>query len=154
MYDCKTGTGILAAFVIGKRDKNGDSAHFFLAWGRKSYMTPRQAEKAAKSWLEKKYNQPFDQNVEIKIGPNKWRFDLVSKDKKIVAEVKSRQAASPTEQQFITIFKRGFIFDCLKLERIRARKKYFFLAADKELFDRFKEKAKGLISQKVEFHRL
>lgn len=120
-------------------------------------MKPKEAEDKAQRWLEKKYGNKTFAKKNLAIGRTEWEFDLVSDDasegSRIVAEVKTRKAET-TEQQFITVFKRGFIFDCLKLEKVKARKKYFFLATSRDVYNKFIKKAEGLICDDVEFIRL
>lgn len=108
------------------------------------------AEESVKSKLEKEFGQDFIKK-KLPIGQKSWEFDLVSEDGKVVAQVKSCQKkyGQLTDTQIQTRFKRGYAFDCLLLDRVKADRKYFFLVADKELFDHFKDWSKGLFSPDI-----
>lgn len=111
---------------------------------------PKEAEKWVREKLRKKHGIPFDTNVPMQIGGKRWYFDLVSQDTKIIAEVKTCQKRYKdlTPAQKDTRFRRGYVFDCLKLEKARANKRYFFLFADNDLFNDFNKWCSGLINKK------
>lgn len=111
----------------------------------------REAEKIAARELEKEFKQKFLPR-KIKAGNLTPRVDLVSEDGKIISQVKScrKKFEELTNPQIETRFKRDYFFDCYLLGKISAKKRIFFLAADKSLFDEFEKKFKGLISKRVD----
>ena len=115
-------------------------------------MLPQEAERYAKRKLERIYKQEFIKE-KILIGDIKREFDLVSNVSRVVAQVKTCQKKFEdlTEAQIATRFKRGYMFDCLLLEKApsRFKERIFFLAADKKVFRKFKEWSKGLVSLNV-----
>lgn len=109
----------------------------------------KEAERLVKTKLEKEFKQEFDKQ-DMKIVRKNWEFDIVSKDKKVVAQVKlcQKKLKDLSNPQLMTRFKRGYLFDCFLLEKVKAQIKIFFLVADKELFERFKDWSDGLINVK------
>lgn len=106
----------------------------------------RMAESVAKERLEAEYGQRFTP-TSIALGSKSRRFDFVSDDRAIVAQVKScsKKLEKLSRPQIDTRFQRDYIFDCLLLTRVQARRRLFFLAADRALFDKFVEWAEGLV---------
>ncbi len=112
----------------------------------------KSAEYGVKARLEKEFKKEFTK-LKMPIGEKMWEFDLVSKDKHVVVQVKSCQKMLKelSHSQLMTRFKRGYIFDCLLLEKARAHSRLFYLVADRELFNKFKTWSDGLVdSSKVE----
>jgi len=94
----------------------------------------KEAERLVKTKLEKEFKREFDKQ-DMKIVRKNWEFDLVSKDKKVVAQVKlcQKKLKDLSNPQLMTRFKRGYLFDCFLLEKVKAQTKIFFLVA----FSRF-----------------
>ena len=106
----------------------------------------RWAEDVAKEQLEVEFQERFT-TKRIPVGSRKRSFDLVSDQGAIVAQVKScsKKLEELTPPQLVTRFQRGYIFDCLLLTRVHAKRRRFFLASDRPLFDKFVEWAEGLV---------
>lgn len=117
-------------------------------------ISGRKAEELAKRELEKEFGQRFFRG-RIRVGSRNWEFDLISEDRKIVAQVKScrKRYSELTPPQLETRFKRDYAFDCVLLEKVKAERKIFYLFADKDLFEEFCEWIKGLFPEvELRFH--
>jgi hypothetical protein len=101
--------------------------------------------------LKPNFFQPFEKR-NIVIGAIARSFDWVSQDGTIAAQVKScsKSFNQLTRAQLDTRFQRDYLFDCLLLEKTPVRRRIFFLAGDKKLFNEFKDWSKGLISTNIE----
>lgn len=110
-----------------------------------------KAEQIVKLRLESEFLQPFEKR-NIIIGVMARSFDWVSRDGTVAAQVKScsKSFNQLTRAQLETRFQRDYLFDCLLLEKAPVRRRIFFLAGDKRLFDEFRNWCKGLISKEVE----
>jgi hypothetical protein len=117
-----------------------------------TYERGRDAENAAKKWLQNKFNTSFSRR-NLQVGsksngkPAIHNFDLVSQDNQIVAEVKSHQLTKGGN------IPSGKISDtyqaCFMLEKVSAKKKLLILTDCKfyEIFTRYSE---GKISKEIE----
>ena len=100
---------------------------------RKKCISWQKAEEIARRRLKREFKQEFTKK-EIVIGNTARSFDLVSDNGKIIAQVKScqKKRRNLTDAQIATRFKRGYVFDCLLLDRVNAQEKIFFLASDED----------------------
>jgi hypothetical protein len=84
---------------------------------------PKKAEEDARSILQWEFRQKFSSN---KLKGRK--FDLVSQDRKIVAQVKSSQKKFEELKEYRsrieTRFER-YLIDCVLLEKVKARNRIF-----------------------------
>lgn len=110
-----------------------------------------KAECVAKSKLESEFLQPFEKG-HLVIGATRRSFDWVSRDGTIAAQVKScsKSLDQLTRAQLETRFQRDYLFDCILLEKASVRRRIFFFAGDKRLFESFRNWCQGLISAQVE----
>ena len=106
----------------------------------------QKAEKVVQRLLVAEFKEGFTKK-DIPIGSKPRSFDFVSDSGAIIAQVKScsKRFAELTRPQLDTRFQRDYIFDCLLLSRTEAKRKLFFLAADRQLFDEFTSWAEGLV---------
>lgn len=117
-----------------------------------------EAEKKVGVILKNKFKQSFNEKSLI-IGRRsngdeiRHRFDLVSEDEKIVAEVKSSKLGNEKTRKagYSTTRKWRLLGDCFYLEKCDAKKKILALT-DRELFEQFSKEMDGLLpSIDIEF---
>jgi hypothetical protein len=116
-----------------------------------SQVSWQKAEQLVREKLGQEFNLTFKKGKK-RIGEHEYEFDAVSEGGEIVAQVKTcrKKFEELTPAQLETRFKRDYMFDCLLLEKVKARRKFFYLVADEKLFHWFKEKSKDLIPEDVE----
>jgi hypothetical protein len=117
-----------------------------------TYERGRDAENAAKKWLQNKFNISFSRrNLQVGLKSNGkpalHNFDLVSEDNQIVAEVKSHQL---TKGENIPSGKVSDTYQaCFMLEKVTTKKKLLILS-DPKFFEIFKRYSEGKISKEIE----
>lgn len=117
-----------------------------------SYGRGRNAEEAAKKWLQNEFNTSFSRrNLQVGSKSNgklaMHNFDLVSQNNQIVGEVKSHQL---TKSGNIPSGKISDTYQaCFMLEKVSAKKKLLILT-DLRFHEIFKRYSEGKISKEIE----
>jgi hypothetical protein len=109
-------------------------------------MKPYEIEKAVRERLGEMYGTRFRRGKLI-IGnrsrgePQIHEFDLISENRSVIGEVKSGRC-STTNYSLALV-------DCFYLSKVKARVK-LMVFTDRELYDYFRDKSRGLISVDVQ----
>jgi hypothetical protein len=109
-------------------------------------MKPYEVEKTVRERLGEMYGTRFRRGKLI-VGdrsrgePQIHEFDLISENRIIIGEIKSGRCST-------TNFSLALV-DCFYLSRVKAKVK-LMVFTDKELYDYFRDKSRGLISSEVQ----
>jgi hypothetical protein len=109
-------------------------------------MKPCEVEKTVRERLGEMYGTRFRKGKLI-VGdrsrgePQIHEFDLISENRIIIGEIKSGRCS-------ITNFNLALV-DCFYLSRVKAKVK-LMVFTDKELYNYFRDKSRGLISSEVQ----
>ncbi len=113
----------------------------------------KSAEEKVKKILEREFKTTFERNKCITVGKNSdgelkiHKFDLVSMDKKIVAEVKNYKFE---KRAYNSTRKWRILGDCFYLGKTRGFKRRLMVLTNKKLYTQFKSDMEGLLDPKIE----
>ena len=115
-------------------------------------MSPNQAENKVRKILTRRFRQPFSkQKLPLKGKPDGKKFDLVSKDKRIVGEVKSCKYGNETTGNagYETTRKGRLIEDLSYLERLDADIRKLLVLTNRDLWTEFSGEFGDLTSVEI-----
>jgi hypothetical protein len=119
-------------------------------------MSPSQIEDKVRKIMERRFKQPFtEQEIQLHRTTKMCRFDLVSKDRTVISEIKC--CTLPDGKQgsngYSSTKKMRCVWDLFRLERVRARKKLLVLT-DKPFWERLNKDLGKLTKVKIVYVNL